>query len=252
MISEKFECVFVHVPKVAGQSVERVFLELHGLTWDERASLLLRPNAEPALGPPRLAHLTAEEYVACGHLTAEEWGRFFTFSFVRNPWARAVSFYKYIGLHRHLPFATFARRLADEYWHDRYWFVRPQADFVLGTSGRPQVDFIGRLETIDRDFKTVCRRLGLAPRALPHSNHSSTGPFASHYWTGVHNLIPFVAGALRQMRFTHERYTDYYPDAATVDRIGRLYAADVEHFGYAFGKPAPADVPALEGAASAA
>ena len=36
MISDKYKCIFVHIPKVAGQSIEHVFLDLHGLTWETR------------------------------------------------------------------------------------------------------------------------------------------------------------------------------------------------------------------------
>ncbi len=33
MISHQHKCILVHVPKTAGQSIEHVFLDLHGLTW---------------------------------------------------------------------------------------------------------------------------------------------------------------------------------------------------------------------------
>jgi len=63
LISHHDKCLFVHVPKCAGQSVEMFFLDRIGLDWERRAPLLLRPNDVPALGPPRLAHLKAAEYV---------------------------------------------------------------------------------------------------------------------------------------------------------------------------------------------
>src|SRR5262245_2591511 len=86
MISHAQRCVFVHIPKVAGQSVEHVFVGWNNLTWKKRAPLLLRPNDNPAKGPPRLAHLRAEEYVQFGYLPPEKFASYFKFSFVRNPW----------------------------------------------------------------------------------------------------------------------------------------------------------------------
>ena len=71
MLSQKYKCIFVHIPKAAGQSVERVFLELHGLSWEMRSPLLLAQNSDSAMGPPRLAHLRASEYVSCGHTTKD-------------------------------------------------------------------------------------------------------------------------------------------------------------------------------------
>ena len=45
MISYKRKCVFVHMLKCTGQSIESVFVNDAGLTWEDRAPLLLRPNA---------------------------------------------------------------------------------------------------------------------------------------------------------------------------------------------------------------
>ena len=57
MISHHHKCVFIHIPKNAGQSIENLFLELLNLTWETKAPLLLRPNDCLELGPRYLTTL---------------------------------------------------------------------------------------------------------------------------------------------------------------------------------------------------
>src|SRR4051794_30841719 len=105
MLSHQHQTIFIHISKCAGQSVENAFLADVGLTWETRAPLLLRANGDPRLGPPRLAHLPAADYVACGHVDAQTFERYFKFAIVRDPWSRAISLYRHLQLN--MPFAGF-------------------------------------------------------------------------------------------------------------------------------------------------
>ena len=172
MLCHPFHTIFVHVPKTAGQSIEMVFLSKLGLTWRQRAPLLLRPNRDPAKGPERLAHLYAREYVACGHVDAEQFAAYFKFAVVRNPWARAVSEYKF-AYRRRMDFARFldeviARRLGVvEQRH-----IDPQVAFLTGDDGEILVDRVLRFESLAAGFTDVSRRVFGAAALLPNVNVS--------------------------------------------------------------------------------
>ena len=68
MIIPNKKSIFVHINKTGGSSVEHAF----GVYPDDQ-------------------HNTAKEYIK--ELSSRKWSTHFTFSFVRNPWDRIVSWY---------------------------------------------------------------------------------------------------------------------------------------------------------------
>lgn len=95
MISEPNNTIFVFGPKTGGQSIEQAFLDAHDLAWDGRVPLLMRATADRAAGPARLVHLTAREYVACGHVTAGTLAVIYAFAVVRHPHVPFMSELRY-------------------------------------------------------------------------------------------------------------------------------------------------------------
>jgi hypothetical protein len=81
--------------------------------------------------------------------------------------------------------------------------VHFQKDFVYAPDGTQLVDFIGRYEHIDRDFRMVCDRINIQA-SLPMLNVSKERP-----------------------------YQDYYiPE--TVELVRRTFLPDIELFDYKF------------------
>lgn len=230
MLSHEYKCIFVHVPKVAGQSIEHVLLDLHGLTWDERAPLLLRQNSDASLGPPRLAHLKASEYVSCGYITQKLFDSYFKFAFVRNPWSRLVSIYKYMGYSEDMPFKKFVfDEILEKGCGANRWFIEPQHEYVFNDKGEQLVDFIGRFEDLQGGFDFVCNQLKIAPTTLPHVNHTFSDK----------SLMLSLKGFVKSISPIHKKYdlpghySEYY-DSETRDLMNRLYAKDIDAFGYVF------------------
>lgn len=233
MVCHHHKCIFVHIPKNAGQSTEHVFLDLLGLDWETRAPLLLRYNDRPEIGPPRLAHLKADEYVRYRYLSQDMFDAYFKFTFVRNPWSRMVSIYRYLGFARKCDFKTFLMgEFRSRVFKEKHWFVGPQSDFVYARNGEPLVDFIGRFEDLQGGFDHVCTQIGLPPIRLPHVNESKGHPPAP-------GSSPKQAARRFLSRFTRKtipsfaRYQDYY-DKDTIRVVEDLYERDIALFGYAF------------------
>lgn len=233
MISHHHKCIFIHIPKNAGQSVEHAFLEMLGLSWDLRAPLLLRFNDRPELGPPRLAHLKASEYVRYNYLTQDMFDRYFKFAFVRNPWSRIVSIYKYSGYNKKLDFKTFLLGpFKDKLYDENRWFVGPQADFIYGDNGRLLVDYVGRFEDLQNGFDSVCKSIGVPSTRLPHVNQSKNidqTPGKSYRSKLQRLLHARKLGTISG----YKNWRDYYCKES-IDCVSRLYEKDVELFEYNF------------------
>ena len=223
MISKYDNCLFVHVPKVAGQSVESVFLERAGLTWKQRDAMLLKHNSNPSLGPPRLAHLTAQEYVKYGYLSPEEFAQLFSFAFVRNPWDRLVSEYiyrKYPYSFKEFLVMFFPTHQHDNYIQglDLYRHVLPQTDFLCDDKGDVLVDFVGKFENLVQDFSKVTKLITGQSLTLPHKNKTSQ--------KRLQQLVKLV-----NKNKTH--YSEFYDEESRM-LVAKLYQRDIEIFGYVF------------------
>jgi len=96
MISYKHKCIFVHIPKSGGSSINHQFLPIKV----ERKHLI--GNYKSRFQPIEwgLQHLRAS-YIL-GEVGYDIFSKFFKFSFVRNPWDKLVSQYIYTkSLQRH-------------------------------------------------------------------------------------------------------------------------------------------------------
>jgi hypothetical protein len=190
------------------------------------------------LGPRRLAHLKAREYVHYKYLTQEQFDEYFKFCVVRNPWDRVVSTYKALGWDRHVEFKKFLKKLKTELWRKNYWFVGPQSDFVCNDTGDIVVNFLGKFETLRTDFDQICQRLGLPVVELPHINQSKQEQrkstlhpkrlFRSARWAIENMAMP----SFRRIP-SFSNYRDYYDDESR-ELVAHLYRRDLELFGYKF------------------
>jgi len=214
MISHVHKCIFIHVPKCGGTSIEAYLREHAGALGH-----LPEPGLDVTIRREGLAQVLNRH------------PDYFVFTFVRHPFDRLVSTWRHslrgVGPYsdrpvRDLPFAEYVRivaegRVAEQSAFDRYHLL-PQVTFIPGPSRRtlfgvpllPEVacGFIGRFERLDDDFRDVCRRLGIAEHGLPRLQSAPQEP------------------GDRQPHWS-ERY-----DAATIRLVENIYREDMDAFGY--------------------
>lgn len=136
---------------------------------------------------------------------------YFKFAFVRNPWDWVLSWFLY------------RKKVTNQYntsGIDFYsWLIDPntldpsnphvgphidQHKYLL-SSGKINIDFLGKFEVLQEDFNTVCDQIDVPHKQLPRLNKTD-----------------------------HKHYIEYYDDR-TRKIITDRYAKDIEYFGYEFG-----------------
>ena len=227
MISHHHRTIFIHIPKCAGTSLETAFLEDIGLTYRTRAPFIMYRNHLPELGPQLLSHMIATDYVNRGYIPQRMFDAYFSFAVVRNPWTRAVSIYRALNINT--PFRTFIldwlpQQLAGRDWYSRYFFVRPQVDFV--TDGhRVLIKQIVRFERLADEFAGIAAICNLSS-PLQQKNKSN-----DRLCRPRNPLAQISRSLFNRGRDIHDHWAHYY-DHASANEVGRLYEKDIDMFGY--------------------
>ena len=227
MISHKHKTIFVHIPKVAGQSVEQMYLTDLGLNWNQRGTLLLRPKEKQEQGPGRLAHLTAEQYTALGYIAPDVFKAYFKWALVRNPYQRALSCYHFLGYARVLSFENFVQKVLPNKIKQQYFFFLPQYDYLHDNQGQLLVDYVGHLERLDQDLLLPKQKSGIEHLTMPHANKEPGG------WKRVIRLWMEQPILIKYLALGHDKKSR--KEALTTKAkagLNQWYAKDFQAFGY--------------------
>lgn len=212
LISYSHRFIFIHIYKVAGTSIADALERYTAQGLDRRSPVIrfLRSLGVHHLVPrQRLRKVRAQRHATArtirAELPPEIFRDFYKFAFVRNPWDWQVSLYHFAlndpshAQHQLTKsFGSFEKYLE---WRVNGHY-RLQKDFVVDDEGQLIVDFVGRYETLARDFAMICNRLGIDNPPLPHRRSSA-----------------------------HREYRTYYTPR-TAALVAEAFKEDIEFFGY--------------------
>jgi Sulfotransferase family len=204
IVSHQHRFIFVAVPKTGTHSVRQALRAHMGPNDIEQARLFVEKEFPiPELARLGHGHLSFQDVQP--HLGDEAFNSYFKFAFVRNPFDRFISYCAFAtsreGTFDRDPKRVMRHFLFDAPPHNHIIF-KPQFSFLCGSDGSLQADFLGKVETMQASYDEVAVRIGIETTPLDHANRSR-----------------------------RETYRDYY-DQELIDGVARIYARDLELFGY--------------------
>ena len=159
MISYDKRCIFIHIPKCGGTSVENIIWPRPEDRIEANLWMGFISEYHNKYQTGGLQHLLARQIrdeVGLGIFES-----FYKFAIVRNPWDRIVSQFAYmqsrpdlmnfVGMHPKTEFKNYLR-LIKKKQHVQW---KPQIDFLLDDDGTLLVDRICRLECLDKDLNEI-------------------------------------------------------------------------------------------------
>lgn len=193
MISHTHKFIFIHIPKTGGTSIEKVLSRY-------------QTNNESRL------------HIPLGYYDDSLYRDYYKFAFVRNPWEKLVSQYFFtqkLKEKRGLPpynksFKEFILEITGwskgfvNFKNYKPWKNPWQLPWIYDNNNNVGIDFIGRFENLQQDFKKVCHQLNLDIYKLPTLNNVA-----------------------------REDYQHYY-DNNTIETVREMYSDDINRFNYSF------------------
>ncbi len=177
-LSYNYNFLFIPVPKTASTSM-----------WNTLSPFVDEAPLED-IYHPQLKSLQ-EHFLKRGLV----WEDYFSFCFVRNPWDRIISFFhQFIASYHDCPANWFAKGKLPP----------SQLSFMEDDHGKIPLNFIGRFETLEKDFNLICSKIGIPYKKLSHLNKSK-----------------------------HNHYQEYYNEK-TIEIIRQKYQKEIEMFGYRY------------------
>lgn len=211
MISYDKRCIFIHIPKCGGTSIENIIWPHPEDRIESNLWMGFISEFHNKYQTGGLQHLLARQIrneVGLGVFES-----FYKFAIVRNPWDRIVSQFAYmqsrpdlmnfVGMQPKTEFKNYLR-LIKKRQHVQW---KPQLDFILDDDGTLLVDRICRLECLENDLNEIFDVLGVC-RDRDKTTHAN--------------------------RSKRESIDHYYPDQESIEMVRDIYSKDIKFLNYSF------------------
>ena len=184
LISDSHQFIFLRMRKVASTSMRQI-LRPYCVPVPEGKFAYFKSRARLEWNYHRYVFRAHDNIMSAKkRMPANAFDNYFKFAFVRNPWERLVSEYEFIltrpghGRYKRVKnmpdFRAFIEMQITR--HDAY-----QSNMLCDRNGDLLMDFVGKMENLESDWKTACEQGGIPYQALPHRNITQREPYQRYY-----------------------------------------------------------------------
>jgi hypothetical protein len=204
LLSKKNNFIFIHVPKVAGQSVTNALMPFSAMNWQKALSLAVpfRYQLKVYTKLRQFTGITFQPQPFNDHVRAYEVNKslgsavfdsYFSFAFVRNPWAWTLSLYTYALKNQRHHLHNQVKNVGDfegylQFVCDNKEVIFLQKEFICDNDGKQLVNYIGKQEKLGEDFTHVCETIGIKA-TLPVFNVSRKSIYKDHYTQETKKIV---------------------------------------------------------------
>ena len=172
--SDKYKTIFVRVPKTGSNSI----IHSIGNIFDKKNNNTLPKECRVPGG--MAVHIPASDIAK--HMP-EIWKNYFTFGFIRNPYYQVISSYYQVknkAIYKWPSLYNLDKLESIESYVPYILECFPtcrsikQEIFLFDSNGNQLVDYIGKYENLQSDYKFICKKIGIKYKPLERINANQT------------------------------------------------------------------------------
>lgn len=179
-INHELKAIYIHLPKNGGLYIQKILEEFYGFKTmyftHENHNLFsdlsienIQPENNGFINFKKQGliryHMTSEKYSNAVNLTPEKWNTYYKFTFIRNPYDKLVSAYKYINSNNYgnkkVTFQQFVENKDNCSEYTYFHAFISQYQQLLNLNNEININYFGKFENLNNELINILKIIGV-------------------------------------------------------------------------------------------